>query len=230
MASIGEFAGFPPAAFDFYARLSDDANNDRAWFDEHRDVYESAVRIPMESLLARADDDGWGNGKVFRPNRDVRFSKDKRPYKTHCGAVISFRDGSGRASYYAQVDADGLMAGCGYWELSRDQLDRFRRAVDDDRHGRALAELVAAQRSAGVEVTGTALKRGPRGYALDHPRIELLRHNRLAAIRTWTIAPWMHTTDAYDRITGLWREAQPLADWLETHVGAATEPPRRRGE
>lgn len=230
MSVIGEFEGFPPEAFDFYARLSDDDNNSREWFDDNREVYEQAVRLPMEALLARADEDGWGDGKVFRPNRDVRFSKDKRPYKTHCGAVIQFRDGTGRASYYAELNATGLRAGCGYWELSRDQLDRFRRAVDDDRRGGELVDVVATATAAGVEVTGSTLKRAPRGYPVDHPRIELLRHTRLAGIQTWSIAPWMHTAEAYDRIVGLWRAAQPIADWLESHVGAATEPRRRRGE
>lgn len=228
--AIGDFTGFPAAAFDFYARLSDDDNNSRDWFDEHREVYEQAVRIPMEALLARADEDGWGDGKVFRPNRDVRFSNDKRPYKTHCGAVIAFRDGTGRASYYAELNATGLRAGCGYWELSRDQLDRFRRAVDDDRKGDELAMIVASLTVDGVEVAGSTLKRAPRGYPVDHPRIELLRHTRLAAMQTWSVSPWMHTAAAYDHITSLWRAAQPLADWLEAHVGAASEPRRRRGE
>jgi uncharacterized protein (TIGR02453 family) len=226
---LPDFAGFPPEAFDFYARLSDDANNSRAWFDANRDVYEQAVRVPMEALLARADDAGWGNGKVYRPNRDVRFSTDKRPYKQHCGAVISWRDGGGRASYYAEVNADGMRSGCGYWELSRDQLHRFRTAVDDERRGGELAQIVADLRGAGAEVLGSSLKRAPRGYPTDHPRIELLRHTRLAASRAWQRAPWMHTAEAYERITALWREAQPLASWLETHVGAATEPRRPRG-
>ena len=124
MPELAPFAGFPPEAFDFYARLSDDGNNHRAWFDANRDVYERAVRVPMEALLARAAAEGFGDGKVFRPNRDVRFSKDKRPYKTHCGAVIAFRDGTGQASLYVQLDPTGMMAASGYWELSRDQLER----------------------------------------------------------------------------------------------------------
>ncbi|MFA9446956.1 DUF2461 domain-containing protein [Egicoccus sp. AB-alg6-2] len=227
--SLAPFAGFPPEAFAFYAALSDDDHNDRSWFDDNRDVYERAVRIPMESLLARADDDGWGSGKVFRPNRDVRFSNDKRPYKTHCGAVISFRDGTGRASCYAELNATGLRAGCGYWELSRDQLDRFRQAVADARRGGELARIVDRVTAAGIEVTGSALKRAPRGYPADHPNIALLRHTRLAGLRAWPIEPWMHTAAAYDRITGLWRAARPIADWLESHVGAATEPRRPRG-
>jgi uncharacterized protein (TIGR02453 family) len=227
---IGEFAGFPPDAFAFYAELQVEGNNTRTWFDANRDRYERAVRLPMEELLDRADRDGFGDGKVFRPNRDVRFSRDKRPYKEHCGAVIHFRDGGPRASRYVQVSADGLLAATGYWELSRDQLDRFRRAVDDDRKGRELEALLAEARAAGLEVLGSELKRGPRGYPLDHPRIALLRHTRLGVSRSWpSDTPWLATAEAYDRVAGTWREGDAVATWLETHVGAAAEPRRPRG-
>jgi uncharacterized protein (TIGR02453 family) len=224
------FRGFPPDAFAFYAELADDERNARVWFDANRHRYEQAIRIPMEALLARADDDGFGDGKVYRPNRDVRFSKDKRPYKDHCGAVISFRDGTGRASRYVQVGAAGLMAASGYWELSRDQLSRFRDAVDDERTGTALVEAVEAAREAGLEILGSALKRAPRGIDPDHPRISLLRHKRLAASRTWGVEPWVHTPEAYDRVAEVWRAAEPIAAWLERHVGPAQDPPRRRGD
>jgi uncharacterized protein (TIGR02453 family) len=229
MSELQPFAGFPPEAFSFYAQLSDDDNNHRAWFDDHRDTYERAVRVPMEALLGRAADEGWGDGKVFRPNRDVRFSNDKRPYKTHCGAVIAFRDGTGRASRYVQVDATGMLAGIGYWELSRDQLERLRRAVDDARTGDELVHLVEVARAAGCEVLGSELKRAPRGYDPDHPRIDLLRHKRLAVTRAWPVEPWMHAAEAYDHVTQLWRDGGAIATWLETHVGAAREPRRRRG-
>lgn len=230
VARIGEFAGFPPDAFGFYAELAIDANNTKAWFDEHRETYERAIRLPMEELLARAADDGFGDdGKVFRPNRDVRFSKDKRPYKEHCGAVIAHGDGTATASLYVQVDADGLLAGRGYWHLARDQLDRFRRAVADERSGGELADLVATARRDGHEVAGSELKRAPQGYPADHPRIELLRHKRLAVLHRWPVAPWVHTAEAYDRVAGLWRQADAIAAWLERRVGASAEPARPRG-
>jgi uncharacterized protein (TIGR02453 family) len=223
------FTGFPPDAFTFYTQLGDDDHNHKGWFDANRHVYVQAVREPMEALLARAAADGLGDGKVFRPNRDVRFSRDKRAYKTHCGAVIAFRDGSGRASRYVQLDAGGMMAAAGYWELSRDQLERFRWAVDDVAAGEELAALVADARASGLEVLGSELKRAPRGYATDHPRIALLRHTRLAASRSWPRTDWMHTAEAYERVVAVWEAAAPLAAWLETHVGAATEPRRTRG-
>lgn len=228
MATIGEFSGFPPEAFAFYAELADDANNTRVWFDAHRGTYERAVRLPMEELLDRAAGEFGADGKVFRPNRDVRFSADKRPYKTHCGAVIAWRDGTERATRYVQISADGLLVASGYHELSRDQRDRFRRAVDDDRTGAALADAVATVRRAGLELTGSELKRAPRGYPVDHPRIGLLRHLRVVAQRRFPPGPPLHGPDAYDLVADTWRAAEPLCRWLEQHVGAAAEPIRRR--
>ncbi len=227
---IGSFDGFPPEAFSFYAELEREGNNTRAWFDANRDTYERCVRLPMEELLERAADDGFGDdGKVFRPNRDVRFSKDKRPYKEHCGAIIGFDSGTARAGRYVQVSAEGLHASTGYWQFSRDQLDRFRRAVADGRNGGTLTRLLAAVREEGYTVGGSELKRAPQGYDPAHPRIELLRHKRLTVSRAWPIEPWVHTVDAYERVAATWRAGEAVNRWLEKHVGAAVEPPRPKG-
>ena len=228
--TIGEFDGFPADAFAFFAELTDDGNNSRAWFDANRERYERSVRLPMEELLASVADRYGDDGKVFRPNRDVRFSPDKRPYKTHCGAVIGFRDGTQRASRYLHVDAEGVLVAAGYHELSRDQRDRFRRAVDDGRTGGALVRAVGAVRDAGLEVAGSELKRAPRGYPVDHPRIELLRHLRLTAQRRFPVGTaGLHDPAARDLVVDTWEASAPLCRWLEKHVGAAAEAPRPRG-
>jgi uncharacterized protein (TIGR02453 family) len=228
--TIGDFAGFPSDAFAFFAELGDDANNSRAWFDDNRGRYERSVRLPMEELLAGVAAEFGDDGKVFRPNRDVRFSADKRPYKTHCGAVIGFRDGTQRASWYLHVDADGLFVAAGYHELSRDQRDRFRRAVDDPRTGGSLVRAVGQVSAAGLEVAGSELTRAPRGYPVDHPRIELLRHLRLTAQRRFPRGTdGLHGPEARDLVVGTWRAATPVCRWLERHVGAPADPPRRRG-
>lgn len=221
--TIGEFGGFPPDAFRFYAELGREGNNDRAWFDANRDRYERGVRLPLEELLDRAADAFGDDGKVFRPNRDVRFSKDKRPYKGHAGAVLNHRDGTDAPTYYVQIDADGMLAAAGYHELSRDQLERFRRAVDDGRTGGALVRAVREAREAGLEVGGSELKRAPRGVDPAHPRIELLRHKRLTVAQAWPTSPWMHTAEAYDRVASVWRASLPIGRWLQRHVGAAAE-------
>jgi uncharacterized protein (TIGR02453 family) len=223
-ATIGSFRGFPREAFGFYARLGQD--NSRAWFDANRDVYESAVRVPLEELLGQAAAEFGSDGHVFRPNRDVRFSADKRPYKDHAGAVIGWRSGTDNASYYLQVSATGLLVASGYHELTRDQLDRYRRAVDDPRTGGALVRAVRAARAAGLEVGGQELVRAPRGYPADHPRLALLQHRRLTTSRSWSYARWMSTPAAFDRVVEVWRDGAGVARWLQRHVGAPAEPVR----
>lgn len=227
--TIGTFTGFPRDAFRFYAELAQEGNNDRAWFDDNRQRYERGVRLPLEELLDRAAEEFGTDGHVFRPNRDVRFSTDKRPYKDHAGAVIGHRDGTDAPVFYVQIDADGILAASGYHELSRDQLERFRRAVDDGRTGGALVRAVREAREAGLEVGGSELKRAPRGVDPDHPRIELLRHKRLTVSRSWPVRRWMHTAEAYDQVAGLWRASLPIGRWLQRHVGAAAEPEPPRG-
>lgn len=223
--TIGTFRGFPPEAFTFYAELEE--NNSKAWFDEHRDVYERAVRLPLEELLDAAADEFGSDGKVFRPNRDVRFSKDKSPYKTHAGAVIA--DGyDDRPVFYAQVNATGLIAASGYYRMSRDQLDRYLRAVDDDRRGDELVAILDALRGDGFEVNGSVLKTAPRGYDRDHPRVELLRHKSMAVSIAWPVRTWMHTPAAWTRVAETWRKTADLGSWLQQHVGAAAEEPEGR--
>ncbi len=214
---LAPFRGFGPRATTFWADLVED--NSRAFFDEHRDVYEQDIRIPMEQLLADVAEEFGHDAKVFRPNRDVRFSKDKSPYKLHCGAVV--HDGTPASPvYYTHVGADGLLAASGYHQMSRDQVQRYLDAVGDDTHGPHLEELVAAARDAGMAIGGSELKTAPRGWPRDHARIELLRHKGLTVSRTWPPRAWLQTREALVRVTKLWRGAAPINDWLTTNVGA----------
>ena len=218
--SIGRFSGFPAGAFRFFADLERPGNNDRAWFDANRQRYEHDVRLPLEELLALAADEFGRDGKVFRPHRDVRFSPDKRPYKTHAGAVIAFRDGTDRPSCYVQVAAEGILGATGYHELSRDQLERYRLAVLDQRTGPSLTRAVNAARRGGLEVGGRTLTRGPRGVDRTHPRIDLLCHTSLTVARHWPPATWMHDAGAAERIFEVWRAGGAMGRWLARHVGA----------
>jgi uncharacterized protein (TIGR02453 family) len=170
----------------------------------------------MEELLAELEPD-WGEGRIFRPYRDVRFSRDKSPYKTHIGATI----GAG----YVQLSAAGLAVGCGMWEMARDQLERYREAVDADRSGTDLTSLVADARSDGLEVMGhDTLKTAPRGYPKDHPRIELLRYKGIVAWQDWPAAAWLGTRRAKDRVVGFLERSRPLDAWLQVNVGPSTLP------
>lgn len=214
---VNDFRGWPAEALEFYEHL--EADNSRTFWTAHRAVYDEVVRAPMEALLARLEPE-FGPGRIFRPNRDVRFSADKSPYKTHVGGYL---EGGG----YVQLSADGLACGLGYYQLASDQLARYRAAVAEDVPGAELERVVAAVRAAGPQVVGRgSLKTAPRGTPKDHPRIELLRHKGLIAWQEWEPAAWLGTAKAYDRVTGFLRAAAPLHEWLENHVGPSELPPR----
>ncbi len=212
------FGGWPAEALEFFEGL--EADNSKSYWQRHKDVYEAAVRATMEALLADLEPD-WGEGRIFRPYRDLRFSRDKSPYKTNIAASL----GEG----YVQLDARGLAAGCGMWEMASDQLERYREAVDDDRSGKKLASLVAKARDADMEVMAHGeLKTAPRGYPKDHPRVELLRYKGIVAWRSWPVGAWLGTARAKDRVVEFLRESRPLRTWLDTNVGASTLPERPR--
>ena len=214
------FSGWPSAAIDFFDGLEED--NSREYWLAHKAVYDEDVRAPLELLLAELADE-FGESKIFRPNRDVRFSNDKSPYKTNIAATLG---GGG----YVSLSGAGLGVGTGMYWMAPDQLERFRAAIDDDRTGTQLEQLAAERRKAGVEVSAhDSLKTAPRGYPKDHPRIELLRLKGLITWREWPVAPWLSTRKAKTRVVEMLRGSRPILEWLDTNVGSSTEPdPNRR--
>ncbi|HEV2758238.1 MAG TPA: DUF2461 domain-containing protein [Acidimicrobiales bacterium] len=218
---MATFTGWPDTALDFYRDL--ERQNDRAFWTAHKDVYERDVKAPFIALSERVAEE-FGPLRVFRPNRDVRFSKDKAPYKTRCYAVT---EGEGGEAYYVQICAEGLVVASGYWMMANDQLSRYRKAVDDEGSGKALEQIVAGLQRQGLAIEGHGLKTAPRGYPRDQPRVELLRHKSVAAMRTFPPAAWLRTAAAADRIVEVWRATGPLNGWLARHVGPTTEPPPR---
>ena len=211
--------GFPEEALVFFEGL--EADNTKAYWTDHRGVYDRAVRAPLDALLAELAPE-FGTAKVFRPYRDVRFSKDKTPYKTHAAAVVE-QDGS----LYVQLGADGLFVGGGYWHTESDQVQRLRAAVDDDLSGRQLQAVL--DDLAGWERMGERLKRMPKPYSPDHPRADLLLHKSLAAGLRLEPDEWLHTAECGERVAAAWRQVQPLNAWLSQHVGPTRqERPARR--
>ena len=203
------FSGWPEEALDFYDGLA--ADNSKSYWSEHKAIYEQMVLLPMTELTEELAAE-FGEPKIFRPYRDVRFSADKSPYKTHIGAVIG---GTG----YVQLSAEGLGAGAGMWQMGPEQLERYRTAVVSDSPGAELEQVIALIEKADVTVHGHgALKSAPRGYPADHPRIALLRYKGLTAWKQWPVEPWLETAAAKDRLISFFRTVQPLCSWLTTHV------------
>ena len=204
------FDGIPLAALDFYEDL--EADNSKAFWTAHKHVYDESVKAPL-TALAEALAKDFGAPKFFRPYRDVRFSKDKTPYKTHQGIWF------GESSMYLHIAASGLFVAGGYWDTSSAQVDRMRRAVDDDVPGNALVKAIAAVKRKGFEIGGHQLTRVPTGYDKDHPRADLLRYKSLTAHRDFGAPEWLPTPQARTEITKAWRSIGPLVTWLDTHVG-----------
>ena len=216
------FSGFPTEGIEFYEQL--EADNSRAFWQANKHRYDEFVKQPMIELTEALDE--FGPFHMFRPYNDVRFSKNKPPYKTQQGA---YGESEGGAGHYVQFSATGLMVGGGYYAMAKDQLERFRAAIDGDATGSELAALVAdaERRKYSIGAIGE-LKTAPRGYPKDHPRIELLRRKGLIAARQFGLPKWIHTAAAAKRIRDSWTGAADLCAWLDAHVGPSTLPPDDR--
>ncbi len=216
------FRGFPDEAITFYEGLI--ADNSRTWWLANKPVYDRAVRGPLLELLDELD--AYGPFHVFRPNRDVRFSKDKRPYKENIGAYGESQGGTG---HYIGFSLTGMVAGSGYYSMAADQLERFREAIDGGVLGGELVELAASVEAKGLRLGAMeSLKTAPRGYSKDHPRIELLRRKGLMSTREWAPAAWMRTKAVVGRVRDTWEAGAELNAWLDAHVGPSTMPPAER--
>jgi len=208
------FVGFPEAALDFYEGLGSD--NSKTYWTEHRHLYDQCVQAPMKELAA-ALEPTFGPLKLFRPYRDVRFSKDKAPYKTHA-ALAREQDGQDGQALYLQLGADGMMLAGGMYMATTDQARRLRGSIAEDLPGTSLAKLLRRLERQGFTVGGENLKRVPKQYA-QAPRQELLTLKTLTASQQHPPTPWMHEPEALEVIVTAWKQLAPLNDWLHRHVG-----------
>jgi uncharacterized protein (TIGR02453 family) len=202
------FTGWSAEALEFFEELA--ADNSKTFWAAHKQVFDEKVHAPMAALVAELEPE-FGKGKIFRPYRDVRFSADKSPYKTEIAAVLE--------RGYVRLNAEGLGAGTGTYMMDRDQLARYRHAVDDQTSGQALTDLVATLARQKIDVRGhDLLSRVPRGFAAEHPRAELLKYKGLVAWADWPAGAWLGRASARDRVEKFLRATGPLHEWLHTHV------------
>jgi uncharacterized protein (TIGR02453 family) len=201
---------WPPEALEFLRELED--NNDREWFKANRARYDAHLLEPARELAERLRH--LGPPHFFRPYNDTRFHA-RPPIKEQLGVAIGYGASGG---FYVELSLDGLLVAAGIHQPASAQLDRFRRAVDEERRVKGLQRAVRTAEKAGLELAAPELKRAPRGYPVDHPRIDLLRLRELTVHRRHALEPWLHTPQADERIRAELDAAHPFVRWLRENV------------
>lgn len=207
------FAGFAPEACFFFAELA--RNNEKAWWEANRHRHRDGIAGPMQALMDEAQARFGGEVKLFRPNRDVRFSKDKSPYAVHQRAALH---GIGPMALYAAVDAEGFHAGGGVFEFVPERLALYRSVVAAE-GGEAFAAAVAAAAAAGAVLSGDSLAKVPKGFPPDHPRGDLLRMKNLILLGRLPPERVGEAEAVRAHAFALWEAVKPVADWLLAAMG-----------
>jgi uncharacterized protein (TIGR02453 family) len=226
---------FGPEAFRFLRGLA--RHNTRTWFEAHRGDYERAVRAPMRALIETMDVRftrtapeiiGDPRRSMFRIHRDIRFSRDKSPYKTHAACWFYHRDADrqvgresegGSAGFYFHLEPGACFLGAGIWMPPRHQLQRIRNAVAEDPEGFAAAAATPGlRRRFGGLSEEAMLTRMPRGYAEDHPAAPWLRY------QSFTLGRALHDDEVRSsrlaaRLHGDYTRLLPLVRWLNRALG-----------
>lgn len=216
MVPTPAFEGFHPDALPFFKELRE--NNERSFWLANKARYDEHVKAPMVALGA-ALEGAFGEPHLFRPYRDVRFSKDKRPYKLQVSMVFGGNGPMTVGSRYVQLDGGGLYAGGGAYMLAPETLARFRVAVAEGCSGAELVEVLTELEQAGYAIEGETLQRPPRGFEADHPRIRLLKHKGIYVGRSFEPAAWLYGPEALDRVARVFGDVEPLVAWLRRHAG-----------
>ncbi len=217
-----EFTGFPVAALDFYDDL--EVDNTKSFWEAHKQVYADAIKAPM-AALCRALEPEFGSAKIFRPYRDVRFAKDKTPYKTHQGAFVAAGPSMG---WYVELSPRGVRVGAGFYEAGGERLAAIREAMADDKTGPALRRILTKLEKADFEIGGEQLKTSPRGYDADHPRIALLRHKQLIAGKPYGFGEVISSPEVLELVRDDWRALKPMVTWLTRAVDGVPGPVNAR--
>ncbi len=218
-----QFQGFPKETFSFLSELS--SNNHKAWFDANKDRFRRVVEQPVQEfvsamcarLIHAFMDIKHLYGKIFRIHRDIRFSKDKTPYKTHIG--IRFSEDASKSCavplFYVQLEAERLLFATGQKEFEGEALDRYRTAVMDAQTGRMLDTLVKKMRHNGAGLQGEQLQKVPRGYPANHDRADLLRFKGLYIERSLPVTQQVCGPECVEVCLEQFASGKPLYDWLK---------------
>jgi uncharacterized protein (TIGR02453 family) len=227
----GEFTGFPEGTFKFLRGLG--KNNSKVWFDEHRADYDNFYIAPARAFVSTLGPrlkkisltvafDPKFNGSIFRINRDVRFARDKTPYRTNLDLWFWHGDRGGwsRPGFFFRLGADKVGFGVGVHQLPKPELDAYREAVVDDRSGKSLVKVIAGVTAAGPYVVkGANRKAVPRGFDPGHARANLLLHEGLWV--DFETKPEAAGKAAFvDQCVKHFAAMWPIGKWLLTEVAA----------
>jgi uncharacterized protein (TIGR02453 family) len=228
--AIPPFTGFPKTTFAFLGGIA--AHNDKAWFDAHRADYDAGYVDPARSFVAALGPElrkisktvsyePKVNGSLFRIQRDVRFAKDKTPYKTHLDLWLWEGDRRGWDSpgFFFRMYERTLMIGAGMHGLQKETLDRYRTAVLDPKAGKALEGIAAELESRGdLKLGGATRAKVPRGFDADHPRARFLLHEGLFAHHEGDVPKEATSAAFVPWCAERYARCAPVVKWLRTHV------------
>jgi len=219
------FQGFPRESMTFFNELAE--NNERMWFAAHKEDYENYVLEParqfvleMGGMLQQINPDIIFEPKtdksIFRLHRDIRFSKNKLPYKNHLG--IFFWEGFGKkmecSGYYFHFQPPTLMLGAGIHTFSPQMLKTYRQAVVDDEMGPELVKAIEKIKNEGYEIGGKHYKRVPHGFDPENANKDLLLHNGLYAALDEPIPDVFYSDELLFYCFDKYKDMKPLYDWL----------------
>jgi uncharacterized protein (TIGR02453 family) len=219
------FTGMPDEGLAFLEDLEE--RNTRDFFDANKALFRAQVQAPFAALVEaaaarlRRSVPDIGRPKVFRIYRDLRFSKDKTPYKTSMSASVPSRPPAedGRpgvdTGFYVNVGPAGLYVASGLYHPGRPELERVRAAIADPDSGPELEAILRRAAAKGLEPYLDPLQRAPRTYPADHPRAWLLKARSLVLNRQHDRAPWLQTAELLDHLVADWKAMIPFNRWLE---------------
>ena len=201
--------------FSFFKKL--EKNNNREWFEQHKPEFkalETTVKQFGEALKDQLNQhDSIDRFKLFRVYRDVRFSKDKTPYKTHFGLTWHRTKPEYRGGYYLHLKPNDIFLACGFWDPNPADLKRIRQEIDMDADEyRDIINEPNFKRIWG-ELQGDAVKTAPKGYAKDHPNIDLLRHKQHIFMVRYTQED-VAAADFLDRLDTALQAVRPFVDYM----------------
>jgi uncharacterized protein (TIGR02453 family) len=223
------FQGFPEGGLAFLRSLSE--HNERDWFEAHRSAWDGEIIPAMlewcSALAERLRDEmprltfvPRVGGSLYRLNRDIRFSRDKRPYKTHVAALLwEGAEKHDSPGVYLHVSPDEVIFGGGIYAFEEARLDRYRKLLRADASVERLEAALAAAKQAGLkQEVAEKLQRAPRGFDPEGPVAELSKNKGLSVGKRWKPAGWLHTPEALDRAEAVARAYAPLHAWMRDEL------------